>query len=147
MEWKTCDPIGTPMEIKDKLDLDHNGSPVDAMKYHSMIGALMYLTFSRPDIVHATCLCARYRLSKRDSPHGENLQSYNVVSIRLLCPSPLDADSALSDYGFNSTRIPIFCDSKSAITYPAKPLGQHQEQNTSLPGYHCIKETRGKGYN
>ncbi|GJT10743.1 retrovirus-related pol polyprotein from transposon TNT 1-94 [Tanacetum coccineum] len=47
---ETCDPVGTPMEIKDKLDLDQNGSPVDATKYHSMIGALMYLTSSRPDI-------------------------------------------------------------------------------------------------
>nr|GFA23601.1 copia protein [Tanacetum cinerariifolium] len=46
---------------KDKLDLDQNGTPVDTTKYHSMIGALMYLTSKRPDIVHATCLCARYQ--------------------------------------------------------------------------------------
>nr|GEV22912.1 putative ribonuclease H-like domain-containing protein [Tanacetum cinerariifolium] len=58
---ESCDPVGTPMKIKDKLDLDQNGTPVDATKYHSMIGALMYLTSSRPDIVHATCLCARYQ--------------------------------------------------------------------------------------
>nr|GEY48071.1 copia protein [Tanacetum cinerariifolium] len=58
---ESCDPVGTPIEIKDKLDLDQNGTPVDATKYHSMIGALMYLTSSRPDIVHATCLCARYQ--------------------------------------------------------------------------------------
>nr|GFC72176.1 uncharacterized mitochondrial protein AtMg00810-like [Tanacetum cinerariifolium] len=58
---KSCDPFGTPMEIKDKLDRDQNGTPVDATKYHSMIGALMYLTSSRLDIVHATCLCARYQ--------------------------------------------------------------------------------------
>nr|GEU33579.1 hypothetical protein [Tanacetum cinerariifolium] len=58
---ESCDPVGTPMEIKDKLDLDHNGTPVDVTKYHSMIGALMYLTSSRPDIVHATCLCAWYQ--------------------------------------------------------------------------------------
>ncbi|GKD33285.1 retrovirus-related pol polyprotein from transposon TNT 1-94 [Tanacetum coccineum] len=56
---ETCDPIRTPMEIKDKLDLDQNGSLVDATKYHSMIGALMYLTSSRPNIVHATCLWGR----------------------------------------------------------------------------------------
>ncbi|GJT28646.1 hypothetical protein Tco_0908921 [Tanacetum coccineum] len=49
------------MEIKDKLDLHKNGTLVDAMKYRSMIDALMYLTSSRPDIVHATCLCARYQ--------------------------------------------------------------------------------------
>nr|GFA48216.1 hypothetical protein [Tanacetum cinerariifolium] len=58
---KSCDPIGTPMEIQDKLVLDQNGTPVNATKYHSMIGALMYLTSSRPDIVHSTCLCARYQ--------------------------------------------------------------------------------------
>ncbi|GJW16446.1 retrovirus-related pol polyprotein from transposon TNT 1-94 [Tanacetum coccineum] len=40
---ETCDPVGTPIEIKDKLGLDKNGTLVDAMKYHSMIGALMYL--------------------------------------------------------------------------------------------------------
>ncbi|GJX29191.1 retrovirus-related pol polyprotein from transposon TNT 1-94 [Tanacetum coccineum] len=39
--------------IKDKLDLDKNGTLVDATKYRSMIGVLMYLTSSRPDIVHA----------------------------------------------------------------------------------------------
>nr|GFB33240.1 retrovirus-related Pol polyprotein from transposon TNT 1-94 [Tanacetum cinerariifolium] len=58
---ESCDPVGTPMEIKDKLDLDRNGTPVDATKYRSMIGALMYLTSSRPDIVHATCLYPQYQ--------------------------------------------------------------------------------------
>nr|GFA69362.1 hypothetical protein [Tanacetum cinerariifolium] len=58
---QSCNPVGTPMEIKDKLDLDQNGTLVDATKYRSMIGALMYLTSSQPDIVHATCLCARYQ--------------------------------------------------------------------------------------
>nr|GFB68469.1 hypothetical protein [Tanacetum cinerariifolium] len=58
---ESCDHTGTPMEIKDKLDLDQNGTPIDATKYHSMIGALMYLTSIRPDIVHATCLCVRYQ--------------------------------------------------------------------------------------
>nr|GFB18430.1 hypothetical protein [Tanacetum cinerariifolium] len=48
---ESCDPVGTPMEIKDKLDLDQNGTLVDATKYRSMIGALMYLTSSR----YCTC--------------------------------------------------------------------------------------------
>nr|GEV09970.1 hypothetical protein [Tanacetum cinerariifolium] len=58
---ESCDPAGTPMENRYKLDLDQNRTLVNATKYHSMIGALMYLTSSRPDIVHATCLCARYQ--------------------------------------------------------------------------------------
>nr|GEX21514.1 hypothetical protein [Tanacetum cinerariifolium] len=57
----TCYIIGTLMDIKDKLDLDQIRTPVDAMKYHSMIVALIYLTSSRPDIVHATYTCARYQ--------------------------------------------------------------------------------------
>ncbi|GKF41854.1 hypothetical protein Tco_0125196 [Tanacetum coccineum] len=43
------------------LDTDLNGTLVDQTKYHSMVGALMYLTASRPDIVHPTCYCARYQ--------------------------------------------------------------------------------------
>nr|GEV19674.1 hypothetical protein [Tanacetum cinerariifolium] len=38
---ESCDPVGTPMEIKDKLDLDQNRTPVDATKYRSMIGRSM----------------------------------------------------------------------------------------------------------
>ncbi|GJS99621.1 retrovirus-related pol polyprotein from transposon TNT 1-94 [Tanacetum coccineum] len=56
----SCDSIGTPMATK-HLDVDLSGTPVDQTKYHSMVGALMYLTASRPDIVHATCYCARYK--------------------------------------------------------------------------------------
>ncbi|GJY65269.1 retrovirus-related pol polyprotein from transposon TNT 1-94 [Tanacetum coccineum] len=58
---ESCDPVGTPMEIKDKLDLDQHRSLVNVTKYRSMIGALMYLTSSRLQIVYATCLCARYQ--------------------------------------------------------------------------------------
>nr|GEX53461.1 copia protein [Tanacetum cinerariifolium] len=36
---ESCDPVGTPKEIKDKLHLDQNGTSIDATKYHSMIGA------------------------------------------------------------------------------------------------------------
>nr|GEV33358.1 hypothetical protein [Tanacetum cinerariifolium] len=53
--------VRTPMEIKDKLDLDKNRTLVDATRYRSMIGVLMYLTSSRTGIVYATSLCARYR--------------------------------------------------------------------------------------
>nr|GEV28450.1 hypothetical protein [Tanacetum cinerariifolium] len=38
----TCDTIGTPMDIKDKLDLDQIGTSIGSMKYHSMIGALIF---------------------------------------------------------------------------------------------------------
>nr|GEX94163.1 ribonuclease H-like domain-containing protein [Tanacetum cinerariifolium] len=56
----SCDSIGIPMATK-HLDADLSGTPVYETKYHSMVGALMYLTTSRPNIVHATCYCARYQ--------------------------------------------------------------------------------------
>ncbi|GJS03826.1 retrovirus-related pol polyprotein from transposon TNT 1-94 [Tanacetum coccineum] len=54
------DSIGTPMATK-HLDADLSGTPIDQTKYHSMVGAFMYLTASRSDIVHATCYCAHYQ--------------------------------------------------------------------------------------
>nr|GEZ21149.1 hypothetical protein [Tanacetum cinerariifolium] len=56
----SCDGIGTPMATK-HLDANLSGTPIDQMKYHSKVGALMYLTASRPDIMHATCYYARYQ--------------------------------------------------------------------------------------
>nr|GFC51631.1 uncharacterized mitochondrial protein AtMg00810-like [Tanacetum cinerariifolium]GFC54621.1 uncharacterized mitochondrial protein AtMg00810-like [Tanacetum cinerariifolium] len=95
---ESCDPVGTPMEIKDKLDLDQNGTPVDATKYHSMIGALMYLTSSIPDIVHATCLCARYQ-AKPTEKHLKEVK-------RIFCYLQGTINTSLwytKDFGFELT--------------------------------------------
>ncbi|GKB78860.1 hypothetical protein Tco_0945755, partial [Tanacetum coccineum] len=43
-------------------DKDLQGNPVDATLCRCMIGSLMYLTSSRPDLIYAVCLCARYQL-------------------------------------------------------------------------------------
>nr|GEU43342.1 putative ribonuclease H-like domain-containing protein [Tanacetum cinerariifolium] len=61
----SCDGIGTPMATK-HLDADLSRTPVDQMKYRSKVGALMYLTASRPDIMHATCFCARYQVQSTE---------------------------------------------------------------------------------
>ncbi|GJW12412.1 retrovirus-related pol polyprotein from transposon TNT 1-94 [Tanacetum coccineum] len=57
---KLSKSIGTPMATK-HLDADLSGTLVDQTKYHSIVEALKYLTASRPDIIHATCYCARYQ--------------------------------------------------------------------------------------
>ncbi|GJV11813.1 retrovirus-related pol polyprotein from transposon TNT 1-94 [Tanacetum coccineum] len=57
----SSDSVDTPMVEKSKLDEDLQGTPIDATLYRGMIGSLMYLTSSRPDLIYAVCLCARYQ--------------------------------------------------------------------------------------
>nr|GEZ50884.1 uncharacterized mitochondrial protein AtMg00810-like [Tanacetum cinerariifolium] len=210
---ESCDPVGTPMEIKDKLDLYQNGTPIDAMKYRSMIGALMYLRSSRSNIVHATCLCARYQ-AKPTEKHlkevkrifrylwgtvntglwyskdfgfeltgfldadyagckdtfkstsgraqflGKKLVSWSskkqdctalstaeteYVSLSACCAQVLWMRTQLTYYGFHFNKIPIYCDSKSAIAISCNPV-QHSRKKHIAVRYHFIKEHCRKGY-
>ncbi|GKB34797.1 retrovirus-related pol polyprotein from transposon TNT 1-94, partial [Tanacetum coccineum] len=59
----SCDPVDTSMVDRLKLDEDPLGIPVDQTRFRSMVGSLMYLTASRPDLVFAVCMCARYQAS------------------------------------------------------------------------------------
>nr|GEV47516.1 retrovirus-related Pol polyprotein from transposon TNT 1-94 [Tanacetum cinerariifolium] len=211
---ESCDPVGTLMEIKDKIDLHQNGTPIDAMKYRSMIGALMYLTFSRPDIVHATCSCSQYQ-AKPTEKHlkevkrifrylwgtvntglwytkdsgfeltgfsdayyagckdtfkstsgraqflGEKLVSRSLkkqeymalstakaeyVSLSACCTQVLWMRTQLTKYGFYFNKIPIYCDSKSAIAIAisCNPV-QHSRTKHIVVRYHFIKEHVEKG--
>ncbi|GJT12556.1 putative ribonuclease H-like domain-containing protein [Tanacetum coccineum] len=58
---------GTPMETKNPLLKDKDGEEVDVYMYRSMIGSLMYLTSSRPDIMFAVCACAKYQVNPKVS--------------------------------------------------------------------------------
>ena len=60
-------PIKTPMQTKDHLDLDASGKEVDIKVYRSMIGSLLYLCASRPDIMLSVGVCARFQSSPRES--------------------------------------------------------------------------------
>nr|GEU63552.1 retrovirus-related Pol polyprotein from transposon TNT 1-94 [Tanacetum cinerariifolium] len=69
-DFHKSDPVNTPMVKRSKLDEDLSEIPVDQPRYRSMIGSLMYLTASRPDLVFAVCMCARYQ-SKPTKKHLE----------------------------------------------------------------------------
>ncbi|GJU62256.1 putative ribonuclease H-like domain-containing protein [Tanacetum coccineum] len=57
----------TPMKTQKLLLKDEDGKEVDVYLYRSMIGSLMYLTSSRPDIMFAVCACARYQVNPKIS--------------------------------------------------------------------------------
>ncbi|GJZ75115.1 retrovirus-related pol polyprotein from transposon TNT 1-94 [Tanacetum coccineum] len=64
---RACDPVDTPMVEKSKLDDDPQGKAVDPTHYHGMVGTLMYLTASRPDLTFVVCMCARGLWYPKDS--------------------------------------------------------------------------------
>nr|GEX27753.1 hypothetical protein [Tanacetum cinerariifolium] len=59
--FESYDPMDTPMVEKSKLDEDKEGKFVDPLHYRGMIGTLLYLTASRPDLQFAICMCAWYQ--------------------------------------------------------------------------------------
>jgi hypothetical protein len=60
-KMKELNGAATPMATKYHLKLDPNGKDVDPKVYRSMIGSLLYLCTSRPDIVLSVGVCARYQ--------------------------------------------------------------------------------------
>ncbi|GKE58859.1 hypothetical protein Tco_1498044, partial [Tanacetum coccineum] len=179
----TSDSVDTPMIENNKLNEDLQGTPVDATLYRDMIGSLMYLTSSRPDLIYAVCLCARYQAKPtekylnavkrifqylkgsinmglwyskdtdmsliaylyidhagRQDPRrstsgsaqflGDKLVSWSskkqkstaifsteaeYITLSGCCTQILWMQSQLTDYGFTFNKIPLYCDSKSAI--------------------------------
>nr|GEW62062.1 retrovirus-related Pol polyprotein from transposon TNT 1-94 [Tanacetum cinerariifolium] len=59
--FESCDPVDTLMVKKSNLNEDREGKAIDPSHYHGMIGTLLYLTASRPDLQFAICMCARYQ--------------------------------------------------------------------------------------
>ncbi|XP_070011816.1 secreted RxLR effector protein 161-like [Nicotiana sylvestris] len=59
--------IDTPIATTTKLDIDEPGSSVDQKLYRGMIGSLLYLTASRPDIVFSVGFCARFQANSKES--------------------------------------------------------------------------------
>jgi hypothetical protein len=63
---KDAKPIKTPMGINGHLDLDTGGKSIDQKVYRSMIGSLLYLCASRPDIMLSVCMCARFQADPKE---------------------------------------------------------------------------------
>ncbi|KAJ9548445.1 hypothetical protein OSB04_020988 [Centaurea solstitialis] len=202
-----CHSIGTPMATGNSIGPDHEGKDVDLRNYRSMVGSLMYLTASRPDIMFATCVCARYQAKPKEShlaavkrifrylkgtPYygiwypkglGFELQAYTdadyggcnmdrkstsghlqflgnklvswaskkqqcvststaeseYVAAASCCSQVLWMQSQLRDYGLEYKKIPIYCDSKSAIAISANPV-QHSKTKHIDIRYHFLKD-------
>ncbi|GJS88687.1 retrovirus-related pol polyprotein from transposon TNT 1-94 [Tanacetum coccineum] len=115
-----CVSMSTPMATK-RLDADLQGTPTDQMTYRRMIGGLMYLTASQPDIAFATFVCARYQ-ARPTVKHLKEVkqifrylrQSYNMglwypkdSELELIAYSNVDHAGCKDDYKSTSGGLPF----------------------------------------
>ncbi|GJY55393.1 hypothetical protein Tco_0454508 [Tanacetum coccineum] len=145
----TTDYVDTPLIEKSKLDEDLQGKQVDATLYRDMIGSLMYLTSSRPDLIYAVCLCAQYQ-AKPTENHLQELvvqeakaaissTEAEYIALSRCCAQILWMRSQLTDYGFQFNKIPLYCDNISAIALCYNNV-QHSRAKHIDVSYHFIKE-------
>ncbi|GJZ32153.1 retrovirus-related pol polyprotein from transposon TNT 1-94 [Tanacetum coccineum] len=160
-----CDSIGTPLATKPKLDADFSGNPVDQTNYCSMIGSLMYLTSSRPDLVQAGTINIGLWYSKdsgfelttfSDVDHvgcldtrkstfgGIQFLEAKYVALSANCAQVIWMRTQLKDYGFKYNKIPLYCDSQLAIAISCNPV-QHSRSKHINVHYHFIKEQVERG--
>ncbi|GKE87352.1 hypothetical protein Tco_1564827 [Tanacetum coccineum] len=119
---ETCDLVDTPMVKKSKLDEDPQGKAVDPTRYRRMIGTLMYITSSRPDLVFDVCMCARKSTSRSMQLLGDRLVSWSpkkqkstaissteaeYIALLGCCSQILWIRSQLTDYGLVFNKIPL----------------------------------------
>ena len=57
---ESCKPVSTPMALNEKLQLNDGAEKADPKVYRSLVGSLIYLTNTRPDIVHSVSLVSRF---------------------------------------------------------------------------------------
>ncbi|GJR73026.1 putative ribonuclease H-like domain-containing protein [Tanacetum coccineum] len=97
----------TPMNTKNHVLKDSDGDDVDFHLYRLMIGSLMYLTSSRPDIMFAVCACARFQVTPKLGLWYPRDSSFDLVaySDRNYAGANLDRKSTIGGYQFLGCRL------------------------------------------
>ncbi|KAA0033150.1 putative mitochondrial protein [Cucumis melo var. makuwa] len=106
-------PKRTPAATHLKMTKDSIGEKVDTNLYRSIIGSLLYLTASRPDIAFVVGVCARYQA---DPPEAEYITAGSGCSQLLWMKQMLD------EYGITQSSMILYCDNLSAISISKNPL-------------------------
>nr|GEU92827.1 putative ribonuclease H-like domain-containing protein [Tanacetum cinerariifolium] len=143
--------IGTPMATKPKLDADLSGNPVDQTDYRSKI-SFGLTAFSDAD--HAGCINTRKSTSKGIQFLGDKLVRWMSKKQDCTAMSSAEAEyvalstsyaqvmwmrTQLQDYGLHYNKIPLYCDSQSAIAISCNPV-RHSRTKHIYTQYHFIKE-------
>nr|GFA10671.1 retrovirus-related Pol polyprotein from transposon TNT 1-94 [Tanacetum cinerariifolium] len=111
------------MVKKSKIDEDPQGKAVDPTRYRGMIGTLMYLTASRPDLVFVVCMCAWYQAKPTEKHLHANKQIFRylrgTINIGLWYPK----DSCIAPIAFADADHLGCQDTKKKIEFLTNKLG------------------------
>ncbi|GKE80829.1 hypothetical protein Tco_1550829 [Tanacetum coccineum] len=166
---ESSDPVDTPVVEKSKLDEDTQGKALNPTHYRGMIGTLMYLTASRPDLTFVVCMCARYQ-AKPTEKHLHVLIQTLITRVAKILDEvlmdvcnywetdllvghqkgrkalryPVRMRSQLTDYGLGFNKIPMYYDNKIAIALCCNNV-QHSQSNYINIKFHFIKEQMENG--
>ncbi|GJS85935.1 retrovirus-related pol polyprotein from transposon TNT 1-94 [Tanacetum coccineum] len=146
--------VKCPMLPPNSLGPDESGVSVNETLFRCMIGSLMYLTTSIPDIQFSTCLCARYQANPKESHLLAVKRIFSSVAMSSAeakyvaaagcCAQVLWIKSQLANYDVLYDKVPIFCDNNSAIAISNNTV-LHSRTKHIYIWYHFIRDHILKG--
>ncbi|GJR92333.1 retrovirus-related pol polyprotein from transposon TNT 1-94 [Tanacetum coccineum] len=80
-DMSKCKPNDTPLVVNDKLMIEDGSSKVDATLYRSLVGKLLYLTTTRPDIMFAASLLSRFMHNPSQIHMGQSIRFVPVAGV------------------------------------------------------------------
>jgi len=107
---ENCKETSTPIATRSSLDTVENGTNYDQTKYRGLIGSLLYLTESRPNIMFSVCLCARFQAKPKESHYmaAKRILKYlkGTIDVKLWYPSEVSLNLiGYSDSDFARCKI------------------------------------------
>ncbi|GKE87791.1 putative ribonuclease H-like domain-containing protein [Tanacetum coccineum] len=121
----------TPIESNKPLVKDEDGVEVDVHEYRSMIGSLMYLTASRPDIMCAVCACARFQVTPKASHlHAGFPFELEAFSVSVYAGAILDGKSTTGGCQFLGRRLISWQCKKQTIVANSTTKAEYLKEQT-----------------
>ncbi|KAL0357030.1 UNVERIFIED_CONTAM: Retrovirus-related Pol polyprotein from transposon TNT 1-94 [Sesamum calycinum] len=145
-KMESCKTVTTPLVTGEKFHKEDGSQKVDGSMYRSLIGSLLYLTATRPDIMFAACLLSRFM----QSPSQVHYAAAKRILRYLRAEAEYIAAAATSNQAIWLRRIledigekqeeptTIYCDNKSAIAITKNPVQHSRTKHIDIK-YHSLR--------